>query len=385
MRRRSLALRPFIGALAFALAAVQALAAAPMAQAPSQTRLDARVESEHAGGRFDGVVLVGRGEAVTYQRAIGWADRAQKQPHRVDEVWRWASVSKQVTALLVMQQVEAGRLTLDTTLDKLLPAFASPQAAGIHVRQLLQHTTGLPNPNDTLPASAPTDTTPPYYTARFDDDAGPVRAGLAYCAGKPLAPPGGRFAYNNCDTLVLQAVLEKLTGMPYARLLAQAVAAPLKLETLALFPADGVDRAQTPVGYLDAERPEPFFNAASLGAGGALQGTARELWQLDRALMTYRLLGEAATRTMWAGDPKLGYVALGAWGFPARLAGCTGPVALVERRGQVGGVQVRNLLAPALGMALVVFSNTAQTEFGEIWQGKGLTFDLASAAFCAGT
>lgn len=370
---RSVKTRP--GVLGALLATL--LSTAALAQPVLDTRLGVAIEREHAAGRFDGVVLVGQGDTLVFQRAIGLADRAQKRPHSLDQPWRWASVSKQVTALVVMQQVERGRLGLDDRLATLLPEFKSPLAAQITVRQLLQHTSGLPNP----------DAAPAFYTAPFKTDSGPVDAALAYCSGPPVGEPGVRFSYNNCDTLVLQAVLERLTRRPYAQLLQDTVAGPLQLSSLRVTGAAGVAGPQPaalvqPQGYLDAKTAEPALNVASFGAGGALVGTAQDLWRFDLALMQNRLLNEASTRTLWQGEPKLGYVALGAWSFPAPLAGCSGAVALVERRGQIGGVQVRNLLAPALGRALIVFSNTAATEFGEIWQGQGLLHEMASAAFC---
>jgi imidazolonepropionase-like amidohydrolase/CubicO group peptidase (beta-lactamase class C family)/Tol biopolymer transport system component len=351
--------------------------AAPLAAtAATDTRaLDAAIDREHAAGRFAGTVLVGQGDAVAYQRAIGIADRSTQRPHQVGDVWRWASVSKQVAAVLAMQLVEKGTLSLDAKLTTLLPAFQAPRAADITLRHLLQHTSGLPNP----------DARPSFYLQQFGDEGGPVTAALRYCSGPATGEPGARFNYNNCDTLVLQAVLEKATGQRYAQLVQTAVAQPLGLSTLALTPAR-LRPNETPVatarGYLDATREEPPMNLPSFGAGGALRGTAEDLWRFDRALMQGRLLGAEARRTLWQGEPKLGYVALGAWSFSAPLAGCAAPVALVERRGQIGGVQVRNLIAPELGAALIVFSNTAQTEFGEIWQGSGLTHELASAAFC---
>ncbi len=346
------------------------------AAATDTAALDAAVAREHAAGRFDGVVLVGQGDAIAYQRAIGLADRAARRPHQVGDTWRWASVSKQVAAVLAMQLVERGQLSLDATLATLLPAFKAPRAADITVRQLLQHTSGLPNP----------DARPGFYMQQFGDEGGPVTAALRFCSGPATGEPGARFNYNNCDTLVLQAVLERATGQRYAQLVQSAVAQPSGLQTLALAPArlrPGQMPASTAMGYLDATREEPGLNLPSFGAGGALQGTPEDLWRFDRALMQGRLLGADARRTLWQGEPKLGYVALGAWSFSAPLAGCTAPVALVERRGQIGGVQVRNLIAPELGAALIVFSNTALTEFGEIWQGSGLTHELASAAFCA--
>lgn len=351
------------------------------AGAPATT-LDAAVEREHAANRFDGVVLVGRGGQLVYQRAIGWADRARRLPHRVDESWPWASVSKQVAAVLAMQLVEQDRLSLGARLDALLPGFASPQADSITLRQLLQHTSGLPNPDDSPLRGTGEKAVPSFYAARFSDAAGAMRAALAYCAGPPRAAAGAGFSYNNCDTWVLQAVLERVTGLPYVELLERQLAAPLRLSRLAMAAPGGASRGAL-LGYLEDGQAEPFFNLASYGAGGALIGTPEELWRFDHALMQGGLLGTEVLKTLWQGAPQLGYVALGAWSFPARLPGCAEPVGLVERRGQIGGVQVRNLLAPAFGAALIVFSNTAATEFGEIWQGRGLAHELAGAAFCS--
>lgn len=55
---------------------------------------------------------------------------------------------------------------------------------------------------------------------------------------------------------------------------------------------------------------------------------------------------------------------------------------IVERRGDFAGTQVRNIIAPELGRAVILFTNDQSVEFGEVWQGEGLTFDLLSAALC---
>lgn len=73
--------------------------------------MDRAVDTAAASG-MAGVVLVGDQDNTLYARAVS----APGHPHNLDEVWRWASVTKQLTATLVMQQVEAGRLALDETL-----------------------------------------------------------------------------------------------------------------------------------------------------------------------------------------------------------------------------------------------------------------------------
>ena len=95
-----------------------------------------------------------------------------------------------------MQEVEAKRLSLDDTLAKRLPAFAGPTSGGITVRMLLQHTSGLPNPDDT---GASSDKTMPAFYLRTKVGTGEDSDALRYCAGKPKAEPGAGFSYNNCD------------------------------------------------------------------------------------------------------------------------------------------------------------------------------------------
>jgi hypothetical protein len=99
--------------------------------------------------------------------------------------------------------------------------------------------------------------------------------------------------------------------------------------------------------------------------------------------MSGKLMSERARTEMWKGEPSLGFVALGAWSFAAPLKGCIGQIRLIERRGSVDGVQSRNVLAPDLGRALIVFTPDAEFDFGEIWEGKGASYQLASAAFCS--
>ncbi len=345
------------------------LACAGLVQAAGTSALQ-RVFDDAVKAGFAGEVLVGGLDAVHFEAVAGVADREQRLPHRSGQVWRWASVSKQVTAALVMRQVDAGRLQLDDTVAQHLPGFAGPSAALVTVRQLLQHLSGLPNPDDSAPGSAGV---PGFYTAEQPD-------ALAYCAGTPKRPPGTAFEYNNCDTLVLAALLARVAGQPFETLLQTQLIKPLGLQSLGLA-GTAAPRASA-VAYSANGRAVPQPRLANFGAAGALEGSARDLLEFDRALLRFKLVSEASSRTMWAGEPKWGYVALGAWGYPATLAGCARPVQLVERRGDVGGSQVRNILAPALGKAVIVFTNAADFEFGEVWQGRGFSHALLSAALC---
>jgi CubicO group peptidase (beta-lactamase class C family) len=266
-----------------------------------------------------------------------------------------------------MTEVERGGLSLDDSVVRWLPGFRNPETGKATVRELLQHTSGLANPN----GDAPEGTLPAFYT-RSGRGVGGTGDALGVCAG-PAAGERGVFRYNNCDTIVLAAILERSSGRSFASLLKSRIVRPLKLRTVRLARAGEKVNAGA----------DPRVNIATYGAAGALVGSAEDLLRLDQTLLGGRLLRQPSLDAMWRGEPRLGYVALGAWEFKAPLRGCPQPVRLVERRGSVAGVQSRNIIAPELGKALVAFTAKSDYDFGEIWRGSGASHDLASAAFCS--
>jgi hypothetical protein len=86
---------------------------------------------------------------------------------------------------------------------------------------------------------------------------------------------------------------------------------------------------------------------------------------------------------MWAGDARLGAAALGQWQYDVALSGCPTPVSVVERRGEIGGVAVRNFILPATGRALLLFTRHGGFDFGEVWQRRGFAYSALSAMGCA--
>ena len=289
-------------------------------------------------------------------------------------IWRWASVTKQVVAVLVMQEVGKGRIMLDAPATKYLPKVALPGGDAVTVRRLLNHTSGLYDPNS---GPAGPDGTPLAYLRSKT----PAPKGLDPQCLKPSGrTPGEGFVYNNCDYVVLGALLEAVTGKPFEALVKERIAQPLGLKSLrVLRPGDKDDIvAVDDKGATDVE-----VDPGRYGSAANLAGTADDLLAFDRALIDGKLLGKAATTEMWKGDPKAGYAALGVWSYPVKLKGCETPQHVVERRGQVGNVQVRNLLAPERGVAIVAFVASSVPDFGEPWQGKGLTYELLSSVLCA--
>ncbi len=292
-----------------------------------------------------------------------------------EDPWRWASVTKQVVAVAVMQAVDAGKVALDTPVATYVPALKIANADKVTLRMLLQHTSGLPNVED-----GPLDARKEMLV-QYRRDAPPLPPISPICLGPAKAAPGARFEYNNCDTEIVGAVLEAVTGQQLGDLLRATIFVPLGMaQTGMIAPGEPAGRP----GTLAEGRRDDFIDVGRFGAAGSLAGSPRDLAKFDRALAAGTLLKPASRDELWRGDPKLGYAALGQWVYTVPLKGCAKPVKLVERRGEIGGVQVRNVIAPDAGLALIVFTDRP-FDFGEAWQGKGGSYALFSAALCPET
>lgn len=355
-----------------ALASLALVLAAPAgATTPSVPPPDrmASVSGFHAAAKilsvagFGGVLAVETGEGIVQRRAL--PDPAL---NRVDSAWPWASVTKQVLAVMTMQAVERGAIGLDDPAARYLPELGTSPTSPT-VRQLLQHRSGLRNPDDSPEG---VDGWPTFYTD------GPT--GLDWCVSGREGPPAEGWSYNNCDFFVMGAVLEKATGQSLPDLFRDGIANRAGLSNTAFMTID------TPRSLPADEERYPTI-LARFGAAGGLVGPVADLLRFDRALLDGKLLSDAGRAELWRAEPALGYMALGQCLFEAPLKGCSAPVRIVERRGAIGTYQVRNLILPGSGMTIAIVADRPEEAFafGEIWTGSGVMHDVLFALACTRT
>lgn len=297
--------------------------------------------------QFDGEILIAQGDHILLHQAYGTLAPGRTARHVRGESWRLASITKQITATEAMQAVERGVLKLDES----LAASLGPSLAGITLKMLLQHHSGLANPDDTPAAIGQM---PNFYRATAPD--------LAYCTSK-LGTAQAPFAYNNCDYLLIGKLLDPLRDGSKLR---------------------SSFRSRNPVPGFVRGRAEPSFNLATFGAAGDLVGTAADLFRYDRALMTGKLLSKEDRALLWQPEGNGSYQALGQWVFPGKLQGCATAKRIVQRDGEIQGVQTRNFILPDDDLLIIVFTNRSSDDFtiGEVWQQSGFAYELLSAAAC---
>jgi CubicO group peptidase (beta-lactamase class C family) len=282
------ALRPICAGIALAVAMTSTSALA----APRKTADPLDVTLEIASGRFSGVLAAGRpGEAAVVRShvhgttASGWST-----------AYPLASVTKVFTATAILALHEQGQLDLDAALESLLPHYASLPAAGVTVRQLLAHTSGIPSVMQTgqgLDATLDPATFP--LPSSLDEQLAPVRA-------LPLLfEPGSRYAYSNSGYLVLGEILEHVTGHTFDDAILSLALAPAGLVDEACFCVDlpGAPDAAAEEWKGDGIAPAiQVHPSRSLTAGG-MKMTPRALMAWTQALAAGRILKPETLAMAW--------------------------------------------------------------------------------------
>lgn len=338
-----------------------------IAGAQTPARLAGQIATAHQAGEFDGVVVLSQNGKVVSTSALGFSDRYSQTPLHPETIFRLASLTKQVTALLVMQEVSAGRLTLDRKTGEILTSLPN-SAARVTVRQLLQHVSGLPNPSD-----GPEDKIPPFYTRTQNLD----KTSLEFCTGTAKREPGEKFEYNNCDYIILGALLEATARQPFAAILQERVIKPLGLKSWGMFPADPKQAPRVAFAYKKDGTPDDPQNPATYGASGGLYGNALDVANWNDALLTHKLLSPALTEQMFRADPKLYGEALGSWAYDSPCT--TPPVHVIERQGEIGSTRLLSLLLPQRDASVVIIANADGLDFFNTHSKQGLAYKILSA------
>jgi CubicO group peptidase (beta-lactamase class C family) len=179
--------------------------------------------------------------------------------------------------------------------------------------------------------------------------------------------------------MVLGALLERVTGQTWPQLIHTRLVQHWGLRSVGVFPTPESTPESTQ-GGLENGQPEALLDFASFGASANVYGSAADLLRFDQILLNHGFLSPESRKTLWESRPEEGFIALGQWAYSVDLCGKSQRI--IERRGAIGGVQVRNFLLPDTDTAVVFFAPEASLELGELWQGAGRSYEVLKAAVC---
>lgn len=269
---------------------------------------------------FKGNIYIVQKGNVLYERESGFADLSNEIPNTLETKFASASAGKVFVAVGILQLIEQGKLKFDDTLGALLDIEWNDIDRDVTVKQLLNHTSGVPDYFDesTMKDYEELWKDYPNYKIRRNRDLLPL------FINKPMMyPKGEKFQYNNTGYALLAMIIEKVTGMDFDQYLKQAVFDVCGMDSTGYYELDRLP-SKCANHYIycadtDDYRTNIFsVDAKGTGAGGAFV-TVKDIVRFWTHLLEGRLISKTLVSDMLrkqSGDGKdaeEGYYGYGVW------------------------------------------------------------------------
>ena len=326
-------------------------------------RLQAALGAQVAAGAPSALARIeAPGAGLTWTGSAGKLARGSGRALRPDDAFRAASVTKNVTAAVAVRLAGEGRLALDEPLaDQLAPELLqrwSPFDAlpGTTPRQLLAHTSGLPNYfNDEA------------FFARLREDPGrawrPVElVDHAAAHGTPYFPPGQGFGYSDTGYVIAGILVEQVTGRPLHEVYRELVFDPLGMDGTWL---EGYEPARTPevAHHYSDELDWTTISPTIDWAGGGLVTTAPDLARFVGALWSERIVDSRGLNELTRWTPGASFPAGHALRYERYGLGIgANTVEGVELLGHTGFIGAFAFRAPAYDAVLAGTHNASEVD-----------------------
>ncbi len=334
-------------ALAPCSVAAQATSAPPAPDAATiRTLVDSLARDFVESGQAPGIsVQVTRGPDTLVRAGYGKADLEQDVDAGPGTLYEIGSITKQFTSAAVMRLSEAGRLSLD---DSIAAYVAGLPAAwrGVTIRQLLNHTSGIPSYTD-IGAR---------WQDRFREDMPPDTLVALTALDTLWFAPGTDWRYDNSGYVVLGMLLDTLTGEPYPRYIESELVRPLGLQHTFYCDDQRILPGRAP-GYQKAEggwQHAPFLSMTQPYSAGALCSTVGDLARWNGLLASGAVVSPDSYRRM---TTPVGAAAAHRYGFGLTLDSVAGhPV--VSHGGGIPGFITSNAYVPDRKISVTVLTNS---------------------------
>jgi CubicO group peptidase (beta-lactamase class C family) len=322
-----------------------------MNEAEAIAALRTQVEKDAAADRFAGTVLVAKGGKVLFSGAYGMADREKKVANTLDTRFRIGSMNKMITAVSVLQLVQAGKIKLTDPLGKYITDYPNQDVATkVTIHQLLTHTGG----------------TGDIFGPEFSAHRLELKTLNDYVAlyGKraPAFEPGSRWVYSNYGMVLAGVVIERVSKQSYYDYVSEHVYKPAGMTLTGSEPeseavkdrSTGYMRAQEGSGWIPNTDTLPYRGTS---AGGGYS-TVGDLMKFADALMGHKLLNAEYTDLLIKGKVDSGGGRMYAYGFEDGRKDGAGAVG---HSGGAPGMSGDLRIYPQSGYVVAVLSNLDAT------------------------
>jgi CubicO group peptidase (beta-lactamase class C family) len=251
----------------------------------------------HEKGEFNGAILIAEKGNIIYDTAIGFANLDTKEPLTTESVFYLASLSKQFTAMGIMQLAKQHQLSYDDTITRYFPQLPA-YAKSITIRHLLNHSSGIKDYFETDSLIKPGLTNKQVLQWLTTQQASNF-------------PAGEKYSYSNTGYVLLAMIIEKVTAQPLPAWMQDHIFRPLHMTHTLVFDSSTPPVPNRAIGLNKEGKPDDY-NILTTGDGG-LFSTTHDLLLWDQALyhdtLFSRVVQQAYTR------PQLSYGHFSNYGF----------------------------------------------------------------------
>ncbi|PWH82560.1 serine hydrolase [Algibacter marinivivus] len=316
-------------------------------------KIDQLISKYQEYGKFNGSALVADNGKVIYKKGFGMANMEWDIPNTSDTKHRLGSITKQFTAMLILQLAEEGKIDLQAPISKYLTEYPKKTGNKITTHHLLTHTSGIPN-YTSFPRFMQDETRNPYtpneFVKKFQD--------------KDLDfEPGEKFSYSNSGYFLLGVLVEKLSGNTYEEMLHENIFKPLSMNNTG-YDHHGEILKKRATGY--EKNGSGYENSRYLDmsipyAAGSMYSTVEDLYLWDQALYTNKLLSQKYMDMYF--EPYISawgnsHYAYG-WGVGYNKIGKSkDSIYTIGHGGGINGFNTNISRAPSNKSLVVLFSNT---------------------------
>lgn len=295
----------------FALLFSLLMCAAGHAATPDAAVIDTMMQAYQGNVPGASLLVVKEGKAVV-RRSYGLANLESHEAATPDTNYRLASVSKQFTAAGILLLSERGKLSLDDRVRRWLPELNAAHDA-ITIRQLLDHSGGLIDYEDLMPADA---------TDQISD-AGVLK--LLAAEPRSYFSPGASYRYSNGGYVLLGLIIERASGQTLPDFLRRNIFQPLGMTHTLLYQRGGPEVTHRAFGYSEENgrwtRTDQSPTSATRGDGG-IYSSIGDMAKWDAALYDHRLLSDASRNAAFSPQNKVtGEEDVDSYGFGWRIHG----------------------------------------------------------------
>jgi CubicO group peptidase (beta-lactamase class C family) len=324
----------------------QAAPAAAIADPALAARIDTSIAPYYKSNEPGATVIVTRDGKTVFRKAYGMADVAKQVPMTPEMSLRLGSITKQFTSTAIMMLADEGKLSVADDIGKYLPGYPM-HGKKITIEHLLTHTSGIVSY-----------TGKPDFRANMTKDMS-VAQMIDSFKNDPLDfEPGSQWRYNNSGYFLLGAIIEKLSGLPYARFVEQRIFVPLGMTNTAY---EGYERGTAPraSGHSGASghyEPSAPLSMALPYAAGSLVSTVDDLARWDAAVSSGKLLKAASWQQAFAPYTLVG-------GAPTRygygwMVGTVQGAPAIGHGGGINGFRTYAWRLPSEKVYVAVLSNS---------------------------